>query len=114
MTAKRHHEHGFTLIEVLLVVMVLGLLAAVVVFSARGSTTGAEHAACDADARQLATAAESFFAESSGTTIPGTGIGSDRYEATLAAQGFLRAASDYYDLGSDGSLVTATGSPCTA
>jgi general secretion pathway protein G len=113
MTARQHRDNGFTLIEVLLVVMILGLLAAVVVFSVRGTTDRGENAACDTDARILATAAEAFFAENRTTTIPSTGSGNDQYEATLADQGFLRAASEYYDLADDGSLAATPGSSCT-
>ncbi len=113
MTARQHQDHGFTLIEVLLVVMILGLLATVVVASVRGTADRGELTACDADARSLATAAEAYFAASRATTIPGTGVGDDRYEATLADEGFLRAASEYYDLVADGSLTATPGSPCT-
>lgn len=113
MTAQQHNEQGFTLIEVLLVVMILGLLAAVVVFSVRGTTDRGQSAACSTDARTLATAAEAFFADTRGTTIPETGVGDDRYEVTLASQGFLRASSEYYDLTADGSLATTSGSSCT-
>jgi general secretion pathway protein G len=113
MTAEQHQDTGFTLIEVLLVVMILGLLAAVVLFSVRGTTDRGESTACNTDARVLSLAAEAFFAETQLTTIPPTGAGGDQFEATLADGGFLRAASEYYDLVADGSLVTTSGSPCT-
>lgn len=113
MATKQHQDTGFTLIEVLLVVMILGLLAAVVVFSVRGTTDRGQSAGCSTDARVLSVAAEAFFAESRLSTIPPTGGGPEQYEATLADRGFLRATSGYYDLIADGSLATTSGSPCT-
>lgn len=52
MAAKQHNDQGFTLIEVLLVVMILGLLSAVVAFSITGAA--APTAACQPDAQHVA------------------------------------------------------------
>jgi type II secretory pathway pseudopilin PulG len=94
--------------------VILGLLATVVVASTGGFTAQAEATSCSADAHTLYTSTEAYFAQRSTATIPATGAGLDRYELTLAIEGFLRAPSDYYDLDQHGDLVQVTGSVCTA
>jgi prepilin-type N-terminal cleavage/methylation domain-containing protein len=114
MTRKRDGQ-GFTLIEVLLVVVILGLLAVAVVMAVRGITDGADESACEADKHNLVRATEAFFAKRSTTTIPPTpptSTSSDRFEATLDAQGFLSGPSKYHDVGADGSLIAIT--PCSS
>lgn len=104
MKTKQHRDEGFTLVEVLLVIMVLGLLATIVVFSVRGTASDGADAACRADRRTLANATEAYFAEHRATSIPGTGIGTDRYEVTLAQSGLLRQVSHYHDVAADGTI----------
>jgi len=71
-------SEGFTLIELLIVIVVLGILAAVVVF-ALGSVTGnAKSSACQADAKQIITAVQTYNAQNAPTVIttetPGAAI----------------------------------------
>lgn len=109
----QHPDRGFTLIEVLLVILVLGLLAAIVVAAAGGFTAQAEDSSCDADRKIVETAVESYFAQAPAVVIPQTGTTSDGYELTLVDRGFLRAPSTLFDVDADGALVAVTGSPCT-
>jgi type II secretion system protein G len=53
---------GFTLVELLVVVVILGILAAVVVFAVGGSTEKAQTSACGAERSSLETAIEAFRA----------------------------------------------------
>jgi len=63
------NDEGFTLIELLIVIVVLGILAAVVVF-ALGSVTGnAKSSACQADAKQIVTAVQTYNAQNAPTVI---------------------------------------------
>ena len=54
---------GFTLVELLIVVAVLGIIAAVVIFSLSGTNASATVAACNADAKTVQTAAAAYSAQ---------------------------------------------------
>ena len=110
---KQHPDSGFTLIEVLLVIVILGLLASVVVASVGGIKATAEETGCDAGRRVLYTAVESFFAQRSLDLIPAADTSPNRYELTLVDAQVLRGTSDLYDLDDRGELIVADGSPCT-
>lgn len=105
------HDQGFSLIELLLVIVILGILGLVVAASVTGMSEKAEDSGCRSDAHILATSAEAYFAQRGTDVIPDAG-GPDGYEKTLVADGFLRRPSDYFDLGADGQLVQV-GPPCT-
>ena len=88
-------EEGFTLVELLVVIVILGILAAVVVFAVGGITDKGQSSACKADKRTLETAEEAHFAKN------GTYVAQD----ALVSAGFLRNASDKFTVG--GSLPTS-------
>ena len=106
------NDQGFSLIELLLVIVVLGILATVVAMSVGGVTSEAEETACLADRRLLEKAGEAYFAQTRAATIPATGV-EEPYERTLVEQQFLGNTSDYYDLAADGGIIVVSGSPCT-
>lgn len=110
---QQHPDSGFTLIEVLLVIVILGLLASVVVASVGGIKAEAEETGCDADRRVLYTAVETYFAQRAVNVIPAADASPDGYELTLVDAQFLRSTSDLYDLDELGELAVADGSPCT-
>lgn len=112
MANQRSSENGFTLVEVLIVIVILGILASVVVFAVRGLSNRGEDAACGTDARVLSTAAEVYFAGNQLTAIPETGADADRFERTLVSAGLLVEVSQYYDLDANGT-VSSNGEPCT-
>jgi prepilin-type N-terminal cleavage/methylation domain-containing protein len=59
-------DKGFTLVELLIVIVILGILATVTVFAVRGITDRGQENACNVEARTIETAAESFYAENPG------------------------------------------------
>jgi prepilin-type N-terminal cleavage/methylation domain-containing protein len=56
-------EGGFTLVELLVVIVVLGVLAAVVVFSVGGISNKSKSAACSSDVNSVQTAEEAYYAQ---------------------------------------------------
>ena len=51
-------DKGFTLVELLIVIVILGILATVTVFAVRGITERSQENACDVELRALDTAVE--------------------------------------------------------
>ncbi len=113
MKAESQKQNGFSLVELLVVIVILGLLAAAVVFAVGGITADAQESGCDADAHVLITATEAFFAQKGAEAIEPTGASDNRYEITLVGQEFLRSPSVFYDLNGSGGLEVAAGSSCT-
>ncbi len=84
-------DRGFTLVELLIVVVVLGIVSTVVVFAVQGAASGAGVAAAENDERALVNAQESYH----------TRFGTYTTEAELVATGFLRSESELHDISLD-------------
>jgi prepilin-type N-terminal cleavage/methylation domain-containing protein len=59
----RKIQAGYTLLELLLVIVILGILSAIVVFAVGGITDRGEVAACKAEVKTIAVAEEAFYAK---------------------------------------------------
>jgi len=81
-------DRGFTLVELLIVIVILGVLATITVFAVRGITDRGKQNACASDAKIMRTAEESRDAV--------TGLYTD--EATLESEGYLHEVSQMHDL----------------
>ena len=81
--AETKQDKGFTLVELLIVIVILGILATVTVFAVTGITTRGKDSACKSDLKTIQTAEEAFNAN--------TGDYGD--QAALVAGGLLHAPS---------------------
>lgn len=60
---KNMIERGFTLVELLVVIVILGVLAAVVVFAVNGITNKSKTSACQIEVRTINTANQAYYAQ---------------------------------------------------
>ncbi|HUO04307.1 MAG TPA: type II secretion system major pseudopilin GspG [Candidatus Binataceae bacterium] len=61
MKSKRYKQDGFTLIEIMVVIAILGLLATIVVQSLRGATDRARRVKAQSDISELKTALDRYY-----------------------------------------------------
>ena len=106
--------HGFTLVEILIAVVIIGILATVTVFAVRGITDRGEEASCATDARTVRQAADIYMGQNRLDAIPPTGLPADddRFEQTLVDAGLLKSVSELHNLAADGTL-SVQGAFCT-
>ncbi|MEO5723421.1 MAG: prepilin-type N-terminal cleavage/methylation domain-containing protein [Ilumatobacteraceae bacterium] len=113
-------DKGFTLVELLIVIVILGILATVTVFAVRGITDKGKASACASDQKTLETSVEAYFAQYGSTggipiaPAPVPAGASATYTAngatpgaTLVNAGFLRSNSSKFTVVSDGTLKYA-------
>ena len=98
-------DKGFTLVELLIVIVILGILSTVTVFAVRGITNKGQTSACSADKATLATASEAYFSQF-GTSTIATGV----YGVGSAATSVIPAGTDSVGtvIGSTGGVVVIT------
>ncbi len=101
LTRHRANQKGFTLVELLVVIVIIGILAAVVVFAVQGTGDKGRNAALRTDAETLRTAQEAHCAQ----------LG--RYAASdqeLVDARFLSEVSEYHEVAPGGFGQTGCGS----
>ena len=65
---ETQQDKGFTLVELLIVIVILGILATVTVFAVTGITNKGKTSACNADLKVLQTAEEAYSANNGSYT----------------------------------------------
>ena len=63
MAKKRSGEGGFTLVELLIVIVILGILAAIVVLAIGGLKDSAQSSSCKAGLNTIKSAEDAYFAQ---------------------------------------------------
>jgi prepilin-type N-terminal cleavage/methylation domain-containing protein len=100
-------EKGFTLVELLIVIVILGILAGIVVFAVGNLTSNAKTNACATEKSTLITADEAYKANNSaGTYTETTG---------LVSAGLLKTTPLNYQISTAGTVTLTTANPgaCT-
>jgi len=102
----REDQGGFTLIELMIVIIILGVLAGIVIFSVRGITDRGNVAACKADLSSITTAVEAYRTQTGNFPahlVPNLTSGSavflrwdTGFTGTTAANGPAPATSDVH------------------
>ena len=81
---EKKQDKGFTLVELLIVIVILGILATVTVFAVRGITDKGQTNACAVERRTLDTAIEAYFADN----------GSDPAAVGDLSPGYIKSVPD--------------------
>lgn len=104
MGQERHgrDEHGFTLVELLVVIVIIGILAALVVFGISNVTDRGQDSACKADERALVAAMETYLAKN----------GSYPTDEAALVPDYIRRPSKHYGVGPGGTVVPKAGGNC--
>ncbi len=108
---------GFSLVELLVVIVILGIIAAVTVMAVRGVSDRGDDSSCQEDTRRMLTATEAYFAQRGGDVIrisdPAVaGETGTSPEMTLVAVGLLSGESELHDVDADGNVTPQPSSRC--
>ena len=92
-------EKGFTLVELLIVIVILGILAGIVVFAVGNLTSNAKSNACSTEKSTVITADEAYKAQN-GSYTDTTG---------LVSAGLLKTTPASYQISSAGTVTAISG-----
>jgi len=106
----KNSKKGFTLVEIMIVVVIIGLLAAMAIPAFQKVRTTSQTKAITNNLRQLASAADQYFLENGATTVAQSDlVGTDKYVKALTAV----AGESYPSTITQGTALEATGGTVT-
>ena len=91
---EKNQDKGFTLVELLIVIVILGILATVTVFAVRGITDKGQENACSVEQRTLDTAIEAFYAQNQADPAVVTTVITDGVTTAGLVPTYLKDAPD--------------------
>ncbi len=103
-------EQGFTLVELLIVIIILGILAGIVVFAVGNLTQNSSKSACATEAQTFVTAYNAYAAANNGTK-PGVAANKAAHGGTLTLP--ILASEVMTDLSTPGTNQYLTKTPAT-
>jgi type IV pilus assembly protein PilA len=103
---KKHQPNkGFTLVEIMIVVVIIGLLAAMAIPAFQKVRTASQDKAVLNNMRQIAAAADQYYLENGVTTVALTNlVGPSNYVKSLSTVAFEYYPTSY----SQGTTITVT------
>jgi general secretion pathway protein G len=104
-------EKGFTLIEVLIVILILGILAGIVVFAVQNLSSSSAQTSCGSDLKTVETAVEAYKAQLG--AYPGGAVASGWALNPAAAAGYPASFPNANTLSMEALLGTATNAGTT-
>jgi prepilin-type N-terminal cleavage/methylation domain-containing protein len=115
-------QRGFTLVELLIVIVILGILAGIVVFAVGNLGTSAKTNACNTEKQTLNTALEAYKATTGSYPSDGTApvvaldflTGAHSAPVPASVGILLKTTPSYYTIGSGNGVVTVTAAGTTA
>jgi type IV pilus assembly protein PilA len=106
MKSRLRSNEGFTLVEIMIVVVIIGLLAAMAIPAFQKVRTSSQDKAVTNNARQLAAAADQYFLENGVSSVTrGNIVGATNYVKSLN----LVASEVYPDGFTQGVTLTVSG-----
>ena len=97
--AETEQNKGFTLVELLIVIVILGILATITVFAVTSITNKSKTSACQSDLKVIQTAEEAYNANTGSYTA---------LQTDLVTAGLMHAVSPNFNIPTSGSGATAT------